>query len=112
MANAYHLKRLSLLVGKLSGKYVPKEELLKYLDESLENAEVSDTRFCANSCLNGILQYYAALAEKQGIRDQVKIMVGGAPINEEFCKAIGADCYTVDAASASDAAVELCKGLK
>ena len=51
-------------------------------------------------------------AEAAGIRDQVKIMVGGAPINEEFCKAIGADCYTVDAASASDAAVELCKGLK
>ena len=43
-------------------------------------------------------------AEAAGIRDQVKIMVGGAPINEEFCKAIGADCYTVDAASASDAA--------
>ena len=51
-------------------------------------------------------------AEAAGIRDQVKIMVGGAPINEEFCKAIGADCYTVDAASASDAAVELCKGLE
>ena len=51
-------------------------------------------------------------AEAAGIRDQVKIMVGGAPINEEFCKAIGADCYTVDAASASDAAVELCKSLK
>ena len=50
-------------------------------------------------------------AEAAGIRDQVKIMVGGAPINEEFCKTIGADCYTVDAASAADAAVELCKSL-
>ncbi len=48
-------------------------------------------------------------AEAAGIRDQVKIMVGGAPVNEEFCKAIGADCYTTDAASAADAAVELCK---
>ncbi len=44
-----------------------------------------------------------------GLRDQVKIMIGGAPVNEEFCQAIGADCYTVDAASASDAAVELCQ---
>ena len=46
-------------------------------------------------------------AEAAGIRDKVKIMVGGAPINEEFCRTIGADCYTPDAASAADAAVEL-----
>ena len=44
-----------------------------------------------------------------GLRDKVKIMIGGAPVNEEFCREIGADCYTVDAASASDAAVELCQ---
>ena len=49
------------------------------------------------------------LAEEKGIRDKVKIMVGGAPINDEFCKKIGADCYTVDAASAADAAVAFCK---
>ncbi len=48
-------------------------------------------------------------AEAAGIRDQVKIMVGGAPVNQEFCDAIGADCYPPDAASAADAAVELCK---
>ena len=44
-----------------------------------------------------------------GIRDKVKIMVGGAPVNQEFCDKIGADCYTVDAASAADAAVNFCK---
>ncbi len=43
-----------------------------------------------------------------GIRDQVKIMVGGAPVTDSFCKSIGADRYTPDAASASEAAVELC----
>lgn len=48
-------------------------------------------------------------AEKAGIRDSVKIMVGGAPINDDFCKKIGADCYTSDAASAADAAVAFCK---
>ena len=58
-----------------------KEELLKYLDESMENAEVSDTRFCANSCLNGILQYYAALAEKQGIRFSVQAVCGRLPFS-------------------------------
>ena len=48
-------------------------------------------------------------AEEAGIRDKVKIMVGGAPITEEFCRSIGADVYTSDAASAADAAVELCR---
>lgn len=47
-------------------------------------------------------------AEKAGIRDKVKIMIGGAPITEEFCEKIGADIYTSDAASAADAAVLLC----
>ena len=48
-------------------------------------------------------------AEAAGIRDKVKIMIGGAPVNEEFRKEIGADVYTMDAASVADAAVELCK---
>ena len=48
-------------------------------------------------------------AEEAGIRDNVKIMVGGAPVTEEFCKKIGADKYTSDAASAADAAAELCR---
>ena len=50
-------------------------------------------------------------AEKAGIRDKVKIMVGGAPVTDAFCEQIGADMYTSDAASAADAAVELCKAL-
>ena len=38
-----------------------------------------------------------------GIRDQVKVMVGGAPVNQQFADEIGADCYTLDAASAASA---------
>lgn len=45
-------------------------------------------------------------AEKKGVRDQVKIMIGGAPVTEGFCREIGADRYTDDAASAADVAVE------
>lgn len=48
-------------------------------------------------------------AEKAGIRDRVKIMVGGSPITDEFCRKIGADCYTPDAASAADAALTMCR---
>lgn len=47
-------------------------------------------------------------AEAAGIRDKVKIMVGGAPVSEAFCEQIGADKYTPDAASAADAAVAFC----
>ena len=46
-------------------------------------------------------------AKAAGIREKVKIMVGGAPITDAFCKAIGADAYTADAASAAEKAVEL-----
>lgn len=49
------------------------------------------------------------LAEQEGIRDKVKIMIGGAPVTEDFCRQIGADRYTPDAASAAEAAVEFCR---
>ena len=42
-----------------------------------------------------------------GTRDKVKIMVGGAPVTQEFCDSIGADCYTADAASAAIRAAEI-----
>lgn len=45
--------------------------------------------------------------EAAGIRDQVKIMVGGAPVTQEFCDSIGADFYTDDAASAAVCAAEI-----
>ena len=53
--------------------------------------------------------YTSMIKNYAGIRDQVKIMIGGAPVNEDFCAKIGADIYTPDAASAADAAVEFCK---
>lgn len=45
-------------------------------------------------------------ARAAGIRDKVKIMVGGAPVTERFCADIGADAYTPDAASAAAVAAE------
>ena len=48
------------------------------------------------------------IATERGIRDKVKIMIGGAPISQQFCDEIGADCYTPDGASASDAALGFC----
>jgi 5-methyltetrahydrofolate--homocysteine methyltransferase len=39
-----------------------------------------------------------------GLRDKVKIMVGGAPVTQSFCESIHADAYSQDAASAAEAA--------
>ncbi len=46
---------------------------------------------------------------QQGIREDYVILVGGAPLNEEFSKAIGADAYCRDAAVAVETAKELMK---
>jgi len=43
---------------------------------------------------------------EQGIRDDYIVLVGGAPLNEEFGKAIGADAYCRDAAVAVETAKE------
>ena len=45
--------------------------------------------------------------KEQGIRDDYIVMVGGAPLNEEFGKAVGADAYCRDAATAVQVAKRL-----
>ena len=45
--------------------------------------------------------------KEQGIRDDYIILVGGAPLNQEFGEAIGADAYCRDAAVAADTAKQL-----
>ena len=51
-------------------------------------------------------QTIKALAEA-GLRDQVKIMIGGAPVTQNFADQIGADGYASNAASAADLAKRL-----
>jgi corrinoid protein of di/trimethylamine methyltransferase len=45
--------------------------------------------------------------DEAGLRDQVKVMVGGAPVTESFASEIGADGYAEDAISAVDLAFRL-----
>ena len=45
--------------------------------------------------------------KERGIRDDYIVLVGGAPLNEEFGEAIGADAYCRDAATAVEIAKEL-----
>lgn len=44
---------------------------------------------------------------KEGIRDKVKVIIGGAPLTQEYADEIGADGYAPDAASAVDKVKEL-----
>ena len=44
--------------------------------------------------------------KEKGIRDNIVVMVGGAPLNEDFAKAIGADAYCRDAAVTVETAKE------
>ncbi len=45
--------------------------------------------------------------QEAGVRDQVKVLIGGAPVTQKFADEIGADGYAPDAASAADSAKEL-----
>jgi corrinoid protein of di/trimethylamine methyltransferase len=44
-------------------------------------------------------------AVEDGVRDQLTIMIGGAPVTQNFCESIGADLYAPDAASAAEDAL-------
>ncbi|MCC8123133.1 MAG: corrinoid protein [Oscillospiraceae bacterium] len=56
----------------------------------------------------GVMQEVVDAAEKAGIRDKVKIMIGGAPVTQAFCDQIGADSYTPDASTAAEQAAKFC----
>ncbi len=68
-----------------------------------ENAKI----ICLSALLTttmGELGNVVEAFEKAGIRDNVTIMVGGAPVTDDFCKKVRADIYQPDAASAAESA--------
>lgn len=50
------------------------------------------------------MEYTIKALEEAGLRDQVHIMIGGAPVTQSFADQIGADGYASNAASAADLA--------
>ena len=79
-----------------------------YIQTAIEqNCQV----ICCSALLTttmGVMGDVVKAAEEAGIRGKVKIMVGGAPVTETFCRQVGADAYTPDATSAAEKAVEFC----
>lgn len=84
--------------------------------------DVSNTKFieaakehhadiiCMSALLTTIMMYMEKVVqavEAEGLRDQVKIMVGGAPVNNAFAQKIGADAYTSNANQAVQVAKQL-----
>ncbi|MGI5878492.1 MAG: corrinoid protein [Christensenellales bacterium] len=59
----------------------------------------------------GMKNTIAAL-EQAGLRKSIRVMVGGAPVTQNFADEIGADGYAPDAASAADLAKKLIADLK
>lgn len=65
---------------------------------------------CMSALLTTTMNYMKeviAAIESAGFRDKVKIMVGGAPVNDTFARVIGADAYTSNANAAVAKAKEL-----
>lgn len=65
---------------------------------------------CLSALLTTTMNYMrnvVADLEKEGMRDRVKVMVGGAPVNEAFAAQIGADLYTSNANAAVTGAKQL-----
>ncbi len=55
----------------------------------------------------GEIDRVVKLAKERNIRDKVKILIGGAPVTQEYCEQTGADMYTPDAAAAARAAIQM-----
>ena len=61
-----------------------------------------------SSLLTTTMEYHKDVVDAltdAGIREEVKVMIGGAPVSEDFAKQVGADGYAPDAATAADLAL-------
>lgn len=88
------------------GVDVSAEKFLQAAEEN--NADIICCSALLTTTMSEVKNILSYLEEK-GVRDKYKVMIGGAPISQAFCDAVGADCYTPDAASAADAAYSLCQ---
>ena len=86
------------------GVDVTKEKFVEALKET--HAEI----LCMSALLTTTMTYMPEVIQAlkdAGIRNQVKVMVGGAPVTQAFCDQIGADAYTENANQIVEAAKRL-----
>ena len=85
------------------GVDVPPEKFVEAIREN-PDCHVMGLSALLTTTMDSMRQAVAAIRDSGAA---VKIMVGGAPITQEFCDAIGADAYTTDAGAAATKAKEL-----
>ena len=85
---------------------VPTEKFIEAIRKS--RPDILAMSSLLTTSMNSMKDTIKALKDA-GLRDNIKIMVGGAPVTKEFAEAIEADCYAKDAAIAVDKAKELLK---
>jgi 5-methyltetrahydrofolate--homocysteine methyltransferase len=79
------------------GTDVPPEKFIAAIKEN--NAGLLGMSALLTTTMSNMKLIMAALKEA-GVREQVKVMIGGAPVTESFAKEIGADGYAPDASRA------------
>jgi len=88
------------------GVDVGADEFVKNLKET--EADVLAMSALLTTTLSEMKNVIEVLVE-QGLQNKVKVVIGGAPVSQEYAEEIGADGYAPDAASAVDAVNELLK---
>ena len=89
------------------GTDVPAETFVNVAIE--ENCDI----ICCSALLTttmGVMADVVKVLEQSGKKGQIKVLVGGAPVTQEFADSIGADGFSVDAASCADLALSIVGG--
>jgi len=87
------------------GVDVPPEKFVEALNENPDCKLIGASSLLTTTML--ALKDIVVAVHAGGFKDKVKIMVGGAPVTQEYANEIGADAYTPDAGSAATKAIEL-----
>lgn len=81
-------------------------------DKFVNAAKDNDADIIACSALltttMGEMKNVVEKLKEENLSGKIKVMIGGAPVTQNYCDSIGADYYTSDAASASDVAYQIC----
>jgi len=86
------------------GTDVPAE---KFIDTAIaENASIIGLSSLLTTTM-ALMKGVVDLVEERGLSDQLKVIVGGAPLSEEFAQSIGAQGYAYDAANAVEKVLAL-----
>jgi len=89
------------------GVDVPSEKFVNAVKE--KKANIVAISALITTTMLGMKDIIEAMV-KDGIRKEVKVMVGGAPLDEEFARKIGADRYARSSRDAARKALELVEG--